>query len=83
MATGRLKLNQSPYLEDWLYLRSLLPKERWKDVKITLPPPGWWHLQLKRVHAFDPNVYASDEDYLRDCSAAVRKEIMTLYDAGL
>ena len=62
---------------------SLLPEARWKDVKITLPPPGWWHIQLKREYAFDLDVYGSDEDFLRDLSAAVRQEIMTLYDAGV
>lgn len=82
MATGKLKLSRSPYLDHWLYIRRLLPKDRWKDVKITLPPPGWWHIQLKKEHAYDSNVYSSDVEMLKDLSIAVRQEIMTLYDAG-
>lgn len=83
IATGKLKLIRSPYLEDWLYVRSLLSEDKWKDVKITLPPPGWWHIQLKNENMYDPNVYDSDIDMLKDLSAAVKQEILTLYDAGV
>lgn len=78
---GKLKLRQSAYLDDFLYLRSLLPQDRWKDIKVTIPPPEWWHIQLKQ--SYDPSVYSSDAEMLKDMSAAVRQEIMTLYDAGL
>ena len=83
VATGKLKLSRSPYLDDWKYVRSLLPEDRWKDVKITLPPPGWWHIQLQNGNAYTPEAYSSDEKYLEDMSAALREEIMTLYDNGL
>ncbi|ETI21574.1 hypothetical protein G647_07921 [Cladophialophora carrionii CBS 160.54] len=76
-----VQLAKPAYLDDWLFLRSLLPRDRWADAKMTVPPPGWWHIQLKEP--FDRAVYASDEALLRDLSAALRKEILTLYDAGL
>jgi methionine synthase II (cobalamin-independent) len=72
---------KSAYLDDWLFLRSLLPKEKWSDAKITLPPPGWWHIQLREP--FDRKLYSTDEALLADLAAALRHEIMTLYDAGL
>ncbi|EXJ56012.1 hypothetical protein A1O7_08943 [Cladophialophora yegresii CBS 114405] len=72
---------KSAYLDDWLFLRSLLPADRWGDCKMTVPPPGWWHVQLKEP--FDKDLYGSDEALLGDLSAALRREIRTLYDAGL
>lgn len=83
VATRKVKLGRSPYLDDWLYVCGLLPEERWKDVKITVPPPGWWHIQLNNGDAYAPGAYDSDEEYLEDMSAALHQEIMTLYDNGL
>lgn len=83
VATSKVKYARSPYLDDWLYIRSLLPEERWRDVKMTLPAPCWWHIQLKDGLAWAEGVYASDEEFLRDMSRCVRQEIMTLYDAGV
>lgn len=79
--TGKVSLDRSAYLDDWLYLKSLLPEEQWKNAKMTMPPPGWWHIQLK--NPYNKELYAKDEDLLADLSAAVRKEILTLYDHGL
>ena len=31
----KVTLEKSAYLEDWLFLRSLLPEERWKDAKVS------------------------------------------------
>ena len=83
IATGKMKLGQSPYLDDWLYVRSLLPEDRWKDVKITLPSPAWWPIQLRDNTAYDAEAYDSSRSYLKDMSAVVRQEIMNLYDAGV
>ena len=79
--SSKVEWKKSAYLDDWLFLRSLLPEERWKDAKMTVPPPGWWHIQLKEP--FGKNLYADDESLLRDLSAALRKEIITLYEHGL
>lgn len=79
--TGKVSLDKSAYLDDWLYLKSLLPENQWKNAKMTIPPAGWWHIQLK--NPYNKELYAKDEDLLADLSAAVRKEILTLYDHGL
>lgn len=83
IATSKVRYSKSPYLEDWLYIRSLLPEEKWKDVKITLPAPCWWHIQLKEGEAWKEGVYNGDEQFLEDMSKCVRAEMMTLYDAGV
>ena len=83
VATSKLNLGRSPYLDDWLYQRSLLPEERWKDVKITLPAPGWWHIQMKDGYLYTPDAYGSVVEYLKDMSFALKQEIMNLYNAGV
>lgn len=83
VATGKVKYEKSAYLDDWLYLRSLLPQERWGDAKMTIPTPAWHHMQLPNGKAYAKGVYSSEEEFLTDVSAAVRQEILTLYDAGL
>ena len=83
VATSKVRYTRSPYLDDWLYIRSLLPEEKWKDVKITLPAPCWWHIQLKDGFAWTAGLYGGDKEFLEDMSACVRQEIMTLYDAGV
>ncbi len=74
-------LEKSAYLDDWLFLRDQLPKERWGDAKMTVPPPAWWHIQLKEP--FDKSLYETDAALLKDLSAVLRKEILTLYNHGL
>ena len=48
---------------------------------MTLPPSGWWHIQL--AHPLGDSGYESDEALLSDLSAAVHQEILTLYAHGL
>lgn len=83
IATSKLKLRKSAYLDNWLYVRSSLPRDKWNTVKIAIPAPGWWHAMLKDGTAYESGVYASDEEYLYDLSMAARQEILTLYDAGV
>lgn len=83
VATGKIKHNRSAYLDDWMYIRNLLPQDRWKDVKVTVPPPCWWQVQLKEGNYYSEDAYGSPEEFLKDMSGAVRKEILDLYDAGV
>ncbi|KAH9843415.1 methionine synthase, vitamin-B12 independent [Teratosphaeria destructans] len=83
IATAPVRWTRSAYLDDWLYVRSLLPEDKWKDVKYTLPSPTWYQVQLRDGSAYERGIYESDEEYLKDIAVAMRQEIMTLYDAGL
>lgn len=83
IATSKVKHSRSAYLEDWEYLRSLLPEGLWPNVKISLPPPAFWHFSVKNGTAYLPGVYGSDQEYLHDVVEALRKEIYILYDAGV
>ena len=66
-----------------MYVRSLLPEEKWKDVKITIPAPNWSHTQLKDGNAYTKDAYTDEKEYLRDMGEAVRQEVLALYDAGV
>jgi methionine synthase II (cobalamin-independent) len=83
ICTGKISLTESPYLENWKLLRSLVPEENWKDCKITIPSISYQHIQLKSGHAYDSKVYSSDKEYFTDLAEAYRQEIKTLYDAGI
>ena len=83
VAVGKVRWKESAYMKEWLYVRSLLPEEKWKDVKITIPAPNWSHTQLKDGCAFTGEAYEDEEEYLRDVGEAVRMEVLALYDAGV
>lgn len=51
IATGKVRWKRSAYMDEWLYVRSLLDESRWKDVKVTIPSPCWTHLQVKQGNA--------------------------------
>ncbi len=82
VCTGKVKHESSPLLEEWMYLRSLLPEEIWRECKITLPSPTYYHMQLKEGVAWK-GVYGSDEAFFEDVAAAYRKEFEVLYQAGV
>ena len=68
-------------MDEWLYVKSLLPEDQWKNVKITIPSPSWSHTQLKDGESYTKEAYTDDEEYLRDVGEAVRQEILALYEA--
>jgi methionine synthase II (cobalamin-independent) len=83
IATGKVRWKQSAYMNEWLYVKSLLPEDQWKNVKITIPSPSWSHTQLKDGRAFAQEAYTDEFEYLRDIGEAVRQEVLALYQAGV
>jgi methionine synthase II (cobalamin-independent) len=83
IATTKVTYDRSVYLDDWLQLRSMLPEQRWHEAKMTLPSPCTHHLQLNDGEAYHKGVYDSEQTFLADVSAALRNEILILYDHGL
>ncbi|KAG5996967.1 hypothetical protein E4U52_005347 [Claviceps spartinae] len=64
-------------------LRDSVDPALWPDCKFTMPPPCYFHLRLAPGKAYDASVYANDAEFFADLALAYRKEIQTLYDAGL
>jgi methionine synthase II (cobalamin-independent) len=70
-------------IKQFEYLKTLLPEERWGDIKLTFIAPPWYHLRYKEGQAFPREVYPTDEDYFADIAVAVQTELDILYAAGL
>lgn len=83
ICTGKIKHVGSTYVDQWNYLKNLLPPERQHEAKLTLAAPEWYHLRYKTGRAYPKDVYANDSEYFHDIAAAYRTELKILYDAGL
>lgn len=82
VCTGKIKHVRSAYLPEWNYVKSLLPPEKVKEAKLTLPAPEWYHMRYNKGYAYPKEVYANDAEYFADIAAAYRTELHTLYMAG-
>ncbi|KAK5695272.1 hypothetical protein LTR97_008778 [Elasticomyces elasticus] len=74
---------KSSYIGQFEYLKSILPKEKHGDIKMTVAAPNWYHLRYKEGKAYPKDVYSSDKEYFADIAEAYRTELKILYDAGL
>ncbi|TVY83586.1 Uncharacterized protein LSUE1_G001232 [Lachnellula suecica] len=83
ICTGKIKHVGSTYVDQWNYLKNLLPEERQSEAKLTLAAPNWYHLRYKKGQAYSKSVYANDEEYFEDIAAAYRAELKILYENGL
>ncbi|KAI9709278.1 MAG: hypothetical protein M1820_003398 [Bogoriella megaspora] len=84
ICTGKIKhTGKTDNLHQYEYLKSLLPKERWGEIKMTLPAPEWYHLRYKEGLAYKEEAYSNDEDYFNDLAIAYQAELEILYNAGL
>ncbi|KAJ5152567.1 uncharacterized protein N7482_009045 [Penicillium canariense] len=83
VAVDRISRSDSPYLSEWKALRSRLPRELWKDCKLTMPPITHSHMQMATGTAYRPNIYSSDQEYFKDLADAYVAEFRALYDEGL
>lgn len=73
----------SAYVKEIQYLQKVLPRERWGEIKLTLPAPNWYHLRYREGYAYSKDVYRDDAEHFRDIAAAYRTELDLLYRAGL
>ncbi|KAF2643878.1 UROD/MetE-like protein [Massarina eburnea CBS 473.64] len=81
---GKIKhTGKSTYVEQVEYLKTLVPKERWGDIKLTVTAPNWYHLRYIDGKAYPKDVYANDKEYFADIAKAYQVELDILYKAGL
>lgn len=83
LCTGKIKHVGSTYVNQWNYLKNLLPKEKQHEAKLTLAAPNWYHLRYKTGRAYPKDVYPNDAEYFADIANAYRTELKILYDNGL
>ena len=83
LCTGKIKHVGSTYTDQFDYLKTLVPKDRQKELKLTLAAPNWYHLRHKEGKAYPKEVYKNDNEYFADIARAYQDELQILYDHGL
>ena len=74
---------KSSYLPEFEYMKTLVPEERWGDIKLTLASPSWYHFRYGPNRAYVKGAYTNDDDYFADVAKAYQTELNILYKAGL
>lgn len=64
-------------------MKSLLPESEWKNIKITLISPSWYHFRYMNGSAYPKEVYANDEEYFEDVAKAYQEELKILHSQGI
>jgi len=64
-------------------MKSLLPESEWKNIKITLISPSWYHFRYMNGRAYPKEVYANDEEYFEDVAKAYQEELKILHSQGI
>lgn len=82
ICTGKIKHVGSTYVDQWNYLKNLLPKDRQHEAKLTLAAPNWYHLRYQSGKAYPKDVYANDAEYFADIAKAYQEELKILYENG-
>lgn len=84
VCTGKIRHKGiSTLVDQFEYMKTLIPEHRWGDIKMTMIAPPWYHLRYKDGQAYPKDVYANDEAYFADISLAVSRELDILYAAGV
>ncbi|KAI7581479.1 hypothetical protein D0869_01523 [Hortaea werneckii] len=84
VATGKISHpGKSSFLPELEFMKSIVPKEQWKDIKLTLTSPSWYHFRYGPKKAYLNGVYNNDDEYFADVAKAYQTELKILYDNGL
>ena len=83
LCTGKIKHVGSTYVEQWEFLKSLVPEDRIHECKLTLAAPNWYHLRYTEGRAYPKSVYSNDSEYFADIAKAYQEELQILYAHGL
>ncbi|KIW74315.1 hypothetical protein Z517_12255 [Fonsecaea pedrosoi CBS 271.37] len=83
LCTGKIRHKGSTYTAQFDFLKGLVPQSQWKNLKLTLAAPNWYHLRYKQGKAYPADVYKNDDEYFADIAKAYQEELRILYDHGL
>lgn len=68
-------------MDNFLYLKSLVPADKYRHIKITIPSPTMLHFRGGRK-GISEKAYPNLDDFFADVASAYRKEVDALYAAG-
>jgi methionine synthase II (cobalamin-independent) len=74
---------KSYYLPGFESLKSTVPEQQWKLLKLSMVAPAWYHPRQKQGRVYPESVYNNDKEYFADVAEAYATEIKLLYDNGL
>lgn len=86
IAGKKLSHNPSRSLSNLHELRlaqAAVPESEWKNIKLTMITPSWFHMRYKQGKAYTPEAYSSDAEYFAGVAKVYQDELQMLYDAGL
>ncbi|KAJ4474388.1 methionine synthase-like protein [Lentinula aciculospora] len=84
VCTGKIShTGESTYVGQVKHLQSLVPEDRWGEIKLTVAAPSWYHLRYMEGQAYPKDVYVNDKEYFADIAKAYQVELDILYKAGL
>lgn len=81
--TGRIKHVGSAFVDQWTFLKTVVPSDMLRGCKITMPAPELYHFRYKEGKAYPKDVYKNDEKFFAAIAEAYRTEIQILYDNGV
>jgi len=80
--SGKIRRTKPFYVDDFKFLKSVVPAEDVKSIKITMCSPSWFHQRHGSDMTYDLSVYKNDDEYFDDLGVAYREEFQELYDLG-
>lgn len=79
--TGKLRHTHNIEVDNFAYLKSLVPADAVKRIKITIPSPTMCHFRGGRA-AISSEAYPDLQEFFADLAGVYRAEIDALYAAG-
>jgi methionine synthase II (cobalamin-independent) len=74
---------KSSYQRELDIMKKLVPENEWKNIKITMISPSWYHFRYKAGRSYPKEVYANDEEYFEDVAKAYQTELKYLHSQGI
>jgi methionine synthase II (cobalamin-independent) len=73
----------SSYQREVDIMKKLVPEPEWKNIKITMISPSWYHFRYRNGRSYPKDVYANDDEYFADVARAYQTELQILHDQGI
>lgn len=73
----------SSYKREVEVMKKNVPESEWKNIKITMISPSWYHFRYRNGKAYPKDVYSNDDEYFADVAKAYQEELKILHSEGI
>ena len=80
--TGKIKHVGSAFVDQWRFLKTIVPIDKLEGCKVTMPAPELYHMRYREGQAYPKDVYKTDEKFFAAIAEAYQTELQILYDNG-